>query len=302
MSYSKNAVLEYDPVFETWTAKNPMPNIRVDFDTAVYQNKIYVIGGLEGLNQVYDPATDTWEDRAPMPTPIVQIEANVVDGKIYLIGGGSGLNQVYDPANDSWTTKAPMPIGVTLYASAAVDNKIYFIGGTSASDQNINQIYDADTDTWSFGAPTPTPVSSAQACATSGLLAPKRIYVIGGRDLSRRDLSSNDGVSLNQVYNPQNDSWTTGAPMPTGRFQFHMTVLNDQLYAMGGLPTFGIGVYCLENEQYTPIGYGTPTPSPQTPQPQPPEPFPITTIVAIGLPTAIVVLAVLLYAKKRAKR
>jgi hypothetical protein len=190
-----------------------------------------------------------------MPTPRTQFEANVVNDKIYVIGGSSNLNEIYDPANDSWTTKAAMPIGVTLYASAVIDNKIYFMGGSGPDTPNLNQIYDADTDTWSFGTPVPTPVVSAAADATSGVLAPKRIYVIGG--LANH---SNDGISLNQVYNPQNDSWTAGEPMPTARFQLHMTVLNDQIYVMGGLPFFAIGPYCFENEQYTPIGYGTAPP------------------------------------------
>lgn len=311
VSYSNNAVLEYNPASDTWMAKKQMTTERGNVATAVYQNKIYVIGGSGGLNQVYDPATDTWENRASMPAIRNYLEANVVNGKIYLIGGDivdesgayaipTGVNEVYDPANDSWTTKTPMPIGVYAYASAVVDTKIYFMGGigSDAPDvkPNLNQIYDTITDNWSFGSPVPTPVSSAQAGATSGVLAPKRIYVIGGRDPS-----SNDGVSLNQVYNPQNDSWTTGSPMPTGRFQFHMTVLNDQIYAMGGLPRFTIGEYCLENEQYTPIEYAIPTPPPQSPQPQPSEPFPIAWVVATVLSVAIVSVILLVYFKKRHK-
>ena len=189
-----------------------------------------------------------------MPTLRTQFEANVVNGRIYIIGGSSGLNEVYDPATDSWTTKAAMPIGVSGYASAVVDNKIYFMGGSDSDTHNLNQIYDADTDTWSFGTPVPTPVDGAVAGATSGVLAPKRIYVIGGKTFRNSILY---GTSTNQVYNPQNDSWIVGASMPTARYQLHMTVLNDQLYVMEGFQRFGIGAYCLVNEQYTPFGYGT---------------------------------------------
>ena len=254
-SYWNNSVFEYDPALDTWTAKKTMPAERGNIAAAVYQDKIYVIGGSGGLNQVYDPAIDTWENRSSMPTLRTQFEANVVNGKIYIIGGSSGLNEVYDPSTDSWTTKAAMPIGVSGYASAVVDNKIYFMGGSDSDTHNLNQIYDADADTWSFGTPVPTPVISAVAGATSGVLAPKRIYVIGGRVNH-----SNDGSNFNQVYNPQNDSWMVGAPMPTARFQLRMTVLNDRLYVMEGFQQFGIGAYCLVNEQYTPFGYGTAPP------------------------------------------
>ena len=266
VSYKDNAVLEYDSLLDLWSVKKPMPKVRYGFVTAVYQNRIYVIGA-DGINQVYDPATDTWETKAPMPTPREQLTANVVNGKIYLIGGRTGgqytttaLNEVYDVATDSWTTKAPIPNPVVQYASAVVDDKIYIIGGQNEFTYPMNlalvQIYDPATDTWSFGAPIPTIVTNAAAGATTGVWAPKRIYVIGG--MPDKSL---DGTNLNQVYNPENDSWTVGASMPTARFQLHVAVVNDKLYAMGGMPYFNLqGIWCPEIEQYTPIGYGTVAP------------------------------------------
>ncbi|MCX8153908.1 MAG: hypothetical protein N3E52_05700 [Candidatus Bathyarchaeota archaeon] len=261
VSYKNNAVFVYDPLLDSWSVKKPMPKARHSFATAVYQNRIYIIGA-DGINQVYDPSTDTWETKMPMPTPRAQLTANVVKGKIYLIGGRSGgqytitaLNEVYDIATDSWSTKAPIPTPVTLYASAVVNDKIYIIGGQSefASTVNLVQIYDPATDTWSFGVPMPIGVWQAAAGATSGIWAPKRIYVIGG--LPDKSL---DGTSLNQVYDPENDSWTVGESMPTARFQLHVAVVNDLIYAIGGLPYFNLqGIWCPENEQYTPIGYGT---------------------------------------------
>lgn len=229
---------------------------------AVYQNKIYVIGEGNGMTQVYDPATDTWETKTSMPTPRTQLEANVVNGKIYVIGGRTGgqystvgLNEVYDPETDSWTTKVPIPYPVVQYASAVVDGKIYVIGGQDEFHYPMNldltQIYDTETDTWSFGFAIPNVVWKAAAGATTGLMAPKRIYVIGG--MPDKSL---DGTKINQVYNPENDSWTVGASMPTARFQLHVAVVNDKLYAMGGMPYFNLqGIGSRENEQYTPIGY-----------------------------------------------
>lgn len=136
---------EYDPATDTWSFKKPMPTPRYGFATAVYQNKIYCIGGvtgyststgrlITGVNEVYDPATDTWETKAPMPTARWLLQANVVNGKIYLIGGQNGglstiVNEVYDPEIDAWTTMAPMPTAAQSHASAVVDNKIYVAGG-----------------------------------------------------------------------------------------------------------------------------------------------------------------------------
>jgi N-acetylneuraminic acid mutarotase len=80
---------EYDPATNTWTTKEPMPTARHSFGIAVYENKIYCIGGsingpMLAVNEVYDPATDTWETKTPMPTPRAALSANVVTDKIYL--------------------------------------------------------------------------------------------------------------------------------------------------------------------------------------------------------------------------
>ncbi|MEM2108526.1 MAG: kelch repeat-containing protein [Candidatus Bathyarchaeia archaeon] len=266
-AFARNITYEYDPLADVWTTKNHLPFSMYGHALAVYQNKIYIFES-DGRTYVYDPATDTWETKTPMPTPRTQLTANVVNGKIYLIGGRTGgqytitaLNEVYDIATDSWTTKASIPNPVTLYASAVVDGKIYIIGGQNEFTQSVNlalvQIYDPATDTWSFGAPIPKIVWNAAAIATTGVWAPKRIYVIGGIPDK-----SMDGTTLNQVYNPENDSWTLGKSMPTARFQLHVAVVNDMIYAMGGLPYFNLhGIWCPENEQYTPMGYGTVPPA-----------------------------------------
>lgn len=266
---------EYDPATDKWVSKKSLPGILAEFGIAVYQNEIYVIGGYWGLATfgaispvwVYNPATDTWETKASMPTSRAEVQANVVDGKIYVIGGSptadevTNVNEVYDPITGTWATKTPIPTPVSAYASAVVDNKIYVIGGltrtansTLPNVTDLNQIYDPKTDTWSLGMPIPTAVSSASAGATSDVMAPKRIYIIGGG----MGTSPPYGLSLNQVYDPANDSWTMGASMPTARCTFAVAVVSDMLYAIGGMHTGeDMSSFYAVNEQYTPIGYGT---------------------------------------------
>lgn len=263
-TFARYETFKYDPITNVWLTKKPLPTLRSNFGIAVYENKIYVIGGwvrtdLTGVaiyspaNEVYDPLTDTWETKTPMPTASYDAQAIAVNGKIYVISPDA--NFVYDPATDSWTTMKPMPTSVEDFASATINNKIHVIGGLARNQNlhvvNLNQIYDPETDTWSFGAPMPTAVRFAATGATTGVMAPKRIYVIGGMP----DKSS-DGIKINQVYNPENDSWTRGASMPTARYGLCVAVVNDMIYAMGGWPFFW-GPGCSENEQYTPIGYGT---------------------------------------------
>ena len=263
---------EYDPVTDTWTTKNPMPTPRGDFAIAVFQDKIYTIGGstragqwtteLTDVNEVYDPATDSWTTKTSMSIAKGGLSASVVDGKIYLIGGFTqspdGFRQtsnetlVYDPIADSWTTKTPIPTAALDYATAVVDNKIYVISGTSKaySDNliNLNQIYDPKTDTWSQGTPIPYPVQQAGAGATVGIAAPKTIYVMGGFT------SFYWPTNHTQVYHPENDTWSYGADMPTPLYDLGVAVVNDHLYAIGGIPGYLQSVRD-HNNQYTPIGY-----------------------------------------------
>jgi len=243
----------YDPATDAWTTKASMPTNRSSFGIAVYQNKIYCIGGstndgVTGVNEVYDPETDTWETKTAMPTARYSLEANVVDGKIYLIGGSTSgergtvsLNEVYAPENDTWSTEKRLPTAVQGYSSAVVDDKIYIITDTHT------QIYDPSNETWSNGAPIPY-YSMGSAAATTGVVAPKRIYVIGG------------GIVIpyadNYVYDPEADVWDRGADMPTARAGLGIAVVDDVLYAIGGDSAWYFGVFGV-SQQYTPFGYGT---------------------------------------------
>jgi hypothetical protein len=256
---------EYDPATDTWTYKAAMPTPRAVFAIAVYQNKIYCIGGktgenYTGVNEVYDPVTNMWETKTAMPTARSWLTANVVNGKIYLIGGypDRTLNEVYDPATDDWTTKTPAPnsliFGFDKPASAVINNKIYIIGGIS-QDQNydLNQIYDTETDTWSYGSSPPSSVDGGAAVATTGVLAPKRIYVLG----NSANLRQGEEQTFVRCYDPETDSWSLGADVPTRRYNFGVAAVNDTLYAIGGHTYNFPGNFApsAANEQYTPIGY-----------------------------------------------
>jgi N-acetylneuraminic acid mutarotase len=306
----------YDPSTDQWRSKQHMPGPLAWFGTAVYQDEIYVMGGAWGLAGsekndvwVYDPAANTWTIERPMPTARGGMDANVVDGKIYVVGGSAAdaldstvdvvldVNEVYDPVSDTWSIKTPIPTPVFDYASAVVDSKIYVIGGLAPNDTlimrvNLNQIYDPATDTWSLGSPLPNNQTSISAGATTGVMAPRRIYVIG------------DGV--NEVYNPANDSWTSGEPIPnstdrlTNLADAEITVVNDQLYALGGVYKDANGNYYSVSEQYTPIGYGTPdlpTPSPSRDHEQT-NPFPTELVIASVATVILAGVGLLVYFKK----
>jgi hypothetical protein len=274
---------EYDPATDSWTFKTPMPTPRYKFAIATYQNKVYCIGGITnwvsgeisytGANEVYDPATDTWETKTSMPTA-TSAQANVVGGMIYLVGGGSNetLNQAYDPAIDSWTMKKPVPSALGLHpppnalstlVSSFVDNKIYAISYSLSSSQNW--VYNPSTDGWSPVESSPSSFLegsnwwSQAAGATTGVMAAKRIYVFFGRYPYSTLLPT-------LAYTSSINAWAVAAAVPTYRQNFGVAVVKDILYAIGGrsynYPFPDDNYFTVTeqavNEQYTPIGYGTP--------------------------------------------
>ncbi|MFZ7138955.1 MAG: Kelch repeat-containing protein [archaeon] len=240
----------YDPATNTWITKASMLTPRSGFGVAVVDNKIYVIGGLTGsniftnVNEVYDHETDTWETLTPMPTARSALEANVVDGKIYVIGGTANVNEVYDTETDTWIALEPMPTSVGYYASAVVSTKIYIFGG--AVEVDLTQIYDTKTNTWNNGTELPTGVDSA-AAAVIEVEGTQKICVIGGKQ-------NLDAVDLNQIYDPETDTWSMGTSKPTARYGLAVAVVDNLVYAIGGAPSFPHASQ-KTNEQYTPAGY-----------------------------------------------
>jgi hypothetical protein len=103
-------------------------------------------------------------------------------------------------------------------------------------------------------------VDCGAAAATTGNLAPKRIYVLG----ESGDLKPREKLTFVRVYDPETDSWSFGSDAPTSRYNFGIAVINDTLYVIGGhthnylLGNFAPGA---ANEQYTPIGYISEFPS-----------------------------------------
>jgi N-acetylneuraminic acid mutarotase len=190
-------------------------------------------------------AEDSWTTMEPMPTDRAWLGVAVVEGKIYAIV--DGINYEYDPVTDTWTTKTPMPTPRSSFGIAVVDNKIYIMGG-AVSPTTLNQVYDPETDTWSSGAPLPTGVDSAAAGVTAGDTATERIFVLGGKQ-------GLDAVNLNQVYDPETDTWVDGTAMPTARYGLGVAVVDDSLYAIGGREGWVGFPVSAANERYTPADF-----------------------------------------------
>ena len=171
--------------------------------------------------------------------------AAVVNGRIYVIGGAGednkpfGSVQVYDPATGTWAARANMPTARGLFGTSAVGGTIYAIGGTTRGRDKLAVVeaYDTATDTWTRRADMPTPRNALSAAVVDG-----KIYAIGGWGYDRPEggwesidpTATGQDFSKVEVYDPETDTWTTRADMPTPRSHMTVSALGGKIYAIGG--------------------------------------------------------------------
>jgi N-acetylneuraminic acid mutarotase len=201
-------------------------------------------------------AEDSWMSLAPMPTARSMSGVAMVDGKIYAIGGISGTqnilgtNEVYDPKTNTWSSKTPMSTPRCSFGIAVFQNKIYCIGGatTIRSDgyvTDVNEVYDPSTDTWENRTSMPNPRSDLEANTIGD-----KIYLIGGQGRpDPRMFIVKNYTSLNEVYDPATDSWTTKTPIPNATAYYASAMVDDKIYVMGGEGRSGSGIWYL-NQVY----------------------------------------------------
>ena len=262
-------------------------------------------------NEVYDSYTNTWTTKAEMPTARTGIRANNVNNQIYVIGGfesagstvkPSNKTEAYDPITDTWTVKAEMPYPAVYHSSVVVDAKIYVLTSPFQIDRNQVldspiQIYDIKTNSWSLGSFLPTTQSSSDAALISDEQGRELIYIFGGGGYG-------DYSDLVQIYDPENDVWGVGSPMPTPRHGMAVAVVNNQVYALGGATSGGAyGTILSTNERYTPLKSDSslPTPTPTSTASLIPESetFPTTLVIVSVITVAILGVGLLLYFEKR---
>jgi hypothetical protein len=145
----------------------------------------------------------------------------------------------YNTTTDIWDTIPDLPNTNAVIASAAsyVDSIIYIMGGYQVLSNgneissNIINRYDPRTNTYlSNGVNIPVPIDDhVQAVWNDSL-----IYVITG-------WSNTGNVPNVQIYDPANDNWLVGTPVPNNNtykaFGASGTIIGNTIYYHGGAST-----------------------------------------------------------------
>ncbi|WP_242919899.1 kelch repeat-containing protein [Pontibacter liquoris] len=246
----------------TWgtAASQPIGTHEVHGETV--NGKLYIFGGYDVLKQpswtptkrayVYDPATNTWSPIADLPhlpkgTDFGGIthEGLATDGTdIYLAGGytsnSSGTGQVfgtkqvyrYNVGSNTYTRLPDLPKELAAGQMQYLKGKLHYAGGANLSRSDIAEHYVLDLDNlgagWKAAAPLANPRNHPGSAVFEG-----KMYYIGGAHHQDDNTVTQATV---ERYDPETDSWTYVASMPTGldHISSSVIVLGNRILVLGG--------------------------------------------------------------------
>ncbi len=198
-----------------WSEVGNCPGGGINGHCATEWNGIIVISGGQldsgfyNYTSIFDPGDNSWIQSTSMPINSFGGSAMVsVNGKCYLIGGSTTVayNTLYGwvPGESNMASYAPMPEARSNPCASIYNGKIFVFGGYNAVYKNTIYMYDPEANSWVTKNATLNPPCSQSTSITIG----DRIYVVGG--------ITTGSTVLNQVqvYNPINDTISTGVPLP----------------------------------------------------------------------------------------
>ncbi|HNT74120.1 MAG TPA: hypothetical protein PKH77_03765 [Anaerolineae bacterium] len=182
-------VWRYDADTDTWTALAPFPRPGEGAAAVCYQGKIYVAGGIGGMNRffIYDIARDAWVEGPGLPRHVWGAALGAWDGRLYLaggdndivLGGASDAVNIYNIAAETWeVTGAAMPTATFLPGWVQVNETLYVVGGfgvDAAANIAVTQRYNMAGNSWETGPAFTSARADFTLAATNQYL-----YAIGG--------------------------------------------------------------------------------------------------------------------------
>ncbi|MGC4034067.1 MAG: kelch repeat-containing protein [Tepidisphaeraceae bacterium] len=240
------------PTNITWATKASRPVAASEILSGTIGNKLYTFGGFVDTTYhpaksaySYDVTTNTWTRLTDLPVGLTH--AGVTDDGtryIYFAGGypgnGSGGQQTfssttvyrYDTQSDSYSTITSLPSARGAGALGMVGSVLYFVAGENSSRQDVTTVWALDLNNtgagWVTKASLPSARNHAAAIGLNGYL-----YIVGGQ-------TGNDEDTVTQSptyrYNPNTNTWTTLASIPTARSHIADAafVYDDRIVILGG--------------------------------------------------------------------
>lgn len=199
-----------------------------------FEGRIYAAGGA-GLTQprdeveVLDLTLGDWRDTTALPAGLERFGLATIGGRIYAAGGYAAREGVrpiadmwsFDPSAGIWSREPAMPGPKASFQLVAANDRLYAIGGETGAPETY--VFDPEDQSWeTLEAPEDISRRGAASVVSDGL-----IYLIGGA----REGAASTRID---VYDPETDSWTQLADMPTPRAGHAAALLNGRIHVFGG--------------------------------------------------------------------
>jgi N-acetylneuraminic acid mutarotase len=228
-----------------WSTRAGLIEPNSELPVAELNGKLYLLGGYPSSRltvrtvQIYDMASDRWEIGPSLPQFNNHGMAASINGKIYLIGGQTEadgepyVDTVYelDPAKGQWVAKARMPTARSAGVALVYEGKIYVAGGRPPRGNDF-AVYDPAADKWEV-----LPDLPSQRNHMTGAVINGRLHIVGGR--------LGPGLSplkttAHEVFDPKTRTWTTAAPMLSGRSGMNGVMARGCFHIWGGEDVTGM--------------------------------------------------------------
>lgn len=227
-----NDLWEYDPLMDSWTELDSLPDIgRSGAAAVVIGDTVYIIGGKTDSDfaipdvWAYSFSSGTWQQKNDLPGANWRGNAVTVYGSAYLTFGRNELNQFqnelfeFDPQLDTWTAIDTFPdIGRSHAAMQTVNNGFYLFFGLDSLDNSYNDLwnYDLNSNAWSQKNSLPAVGRRGGVAFSSASM----IYYTSGIDVTNMRLTETWRytleVGLEEVHDAQMRVW----PNPTSELLY----------------------------------------------------------------------------------
>lgn len=191
----QDANRQYNPQTDTWTIVAPMPTGRQHIDCGVYEDEIFVMGGLTSwknitrTHEAYNVTSNSWSEKTAIPSLRNNAAVVTMDSLIYVIGGAGTKDNIwgdiwtvetYNVKTNIWEQKNNLPFLLFKPAATVVNGELFVLGGQTRIDgiddcSDKVLIYNSDTDTWEETTPLP-----AKNVFFGCVSIDQKMYVIGG--------------------------------------------------------------------------------------------------------------------------
>jgi hypothetical protein len=187
----------YDPVQNNWSEVQDLRREREALAGAVFNDRIYAIGGQKDLQSLIDeiewydqPANDWLDAIFDLPYPRAAHFHSVLGNTFYMFGGyyygptRTGYKAVPGESGYEWVQLTDLEISRAYGAATVSHGDIYIIGGeTSSGKTNTVEVFLTETETYGYCEPITSPRSGLAAVTVEDTI----IYAIGGFETEYND-------------------------------------------------------------------------------------------------------------------